>query len=515
MASVAAGGGRRGRCRGARDCRRGRATRNGCAIGPCRITRATDGLQRFRSHALTVGGWEDADVHSRRGLRQDGADARAGLRQAPAERGTCATHARPGRWISDLQPRREPHRLHRCNAGFPVGLVAGTGAWRLTTTVSAKCLGPDMAQRRALVYSSIKSGTHMGLVASSPLRTEARDVYFPASAAGMAHRSAPSPAGDLLLVVEMDQGTWQPCRLVPVDGSSAGRPVGPLRGQCTSAGWSPNGRWMYLSSNAGGAYHIWRQRYPDGTPEQITVGPTEQEGTAITPDGLHLITSMGLQRAAIWLHDGSQDRQLTNEGYAMWPMLAPSGTRLFYLLRTQGSQGQASGELWSMDLSTPSRQQLFPGLVMANYSLSLDGLRVVFTSSGHEGGDGVWIADIDRRTPPRQLTRNSEQRAFFGAPGEIVFMGTDGRLYRTDDRGSAPQLISPEPVVYLMTVSPDGRWAAVITRARGMVAARALSSAPCVGSGRLPCATSSAAWDRGASWRACHSPGASTADSCM
>ena len=45
---------------------------------------------------------------------------------------------------------------------------------------------------------------------------------------------------------------------------------------------------MYFSSNAGGEYHIWRQRYPDGTPEQITFGPTEQEGTAITSDGKHV-----------------------------------------------------------------------------------------------------------------------------------------------------------------------------------------------------------------------------------
>ena len=100
---------------------------------------------------------------------------------------------------------------------------------------------------------------------------------------------------------------------------------------------------MYFSSNAGGAFHIWRQRYPDGEPEQITFGPTEQEGTAITPDGRYLITAMGLYRATIWLHSASGERQLTDSGYAVKPAMAPSGSRLFYLKRVEASQGQASG----------------------------------------------------------------------------------------------------------------------------------------------------------------------------
>jgi len=99
--------------------------------------------------------------------------------------------------------------------------------------------------------------------------------------------------------------------------------------------------------------------------------------------------------------------------------------------------------------------------------LSQDGQNVVFTSSGHDGGDGVWIADLDRRSPPRQLTRKNETRALFGAPGEIVYMGDDGHLYRMRQDGSGSELVSPDPIVYLMTVSPDGRWAAVINPESG------------------------------------------------
>ena len=49
-------------------------------------------------------------------------------------------------------------------------------------------------------------------------------------------------------------------------------------GQCTFAAWSPSGEWMYFSSDSGGAFHTWRQQFPDGEPEdedqpdQILIG---------------------------------------------------------------------------------------------------------------------------------------------------------------------------------------------------------------------------------------------------
>ena len=51
------------------------------------------------------------------------------------------------------------------------------------------------------------------------------------------------------------------------------RPVGPQGAACTFAAWSPDGKWMYFSSSAGGAFHTWRQRFPRDAPEQITFGP--------------------------------------------------------------------------------------------------------------------------------------------------------------------------------------------------------------------------------------------------
>jgi eukaryotic-like serine/threonine-protein kinase len=77
-------------------------------------------------------------------------------------------------------------------------------------------------------------GIHMGIVTSTESRAGSRPIYFPRFEEGMAHRSAPSPDRKEVLVVEMN-GDWLPCRLAPFDGSSAGRPIGPLDGQCTTA----------------------------------------------------------------------------------------------------------------------------------------------------------------------------------------------------------------------------------------------------------------------------------------
>src|SRR5437899_2062720 len=118
----------------------------------------------------------------------------------------------------------------------------------------------------------------MGIVTATESRTESRDIYLPPHERAMAHRSYLAPDGKWVIVVEMDSaGKWQPCRVVPFDGSSAGKQAGPP-GACTNAAWSPDGQWMYFSADAGGSFHIWRQRFSGGSgvgaPEQVTSGAT-------------------------------------------------------------------------------------------------------------------------------------------------------------------------------------------------------------------------------------------------
>jgi serine/threonine protein kinase len=117
--------------------------------------------------------------------------------------------------------------------------------------------------KQHVLFSEIKSGVHMALVTAEESRAGERDVYVPAYERGMAHRSWLSPDGKWILVSEMGKIDWQPCRLLPFDGSSAGTGAGPQKAKCTYAAWSPDGKWMYFSADAGDGFHLWRQRFPN------------------------------------------------------------------------------------------------------------------------------------------------------------------------------------------------------------------------------------------------------------
>src|SRR5262249_43115546 len=146
-------------------------------------------------------------------------------------------------------------------------------------------------------------------------------------------RSSLSPDGRSVVVVEMGAG-WLPCRVVPYDGHGSAQVVGPAGAPCTDAAWSPDGRWVYLSANAGSGFHIWRQRYPGGRPEQVTRGATEEQGISFAPDGRSFVTSMGADQNTIWVHDGTGDHQVTSEGYAYQPWFSPDRRTLYYMLRS-------------------------------------------------------------------------------------------------------------------------------------------------------------------------------------
>jgi Tol biopolymer transport system component len=286
--------------------------------------------------------------------------------------------------------------------------------------------------QRRLLFSEIKTGIHMALVAADENRAGTRDVYAPVSHRGMAHRSYPSPDGNWVLVVEMERNQWLPCRLIPSDGSSTGTRVGPGNGRCTFAAWSPDGKWMYFSSTAGGTFHTWRQRFPDGRPQQITSGLTEEEGIAMAPDGRSLITAVAMKQSVVWLHSTNGERQISVEGYCFDPKFTPDGKKLCYRTLKGGLPNYDPSELRVVELDTGRHQSLLEtvvGMPGATYDISPDGRKVVATVLDVEGKSRLWLIALDRQSPPVQVPKVEGDSPLFGGRGEIYF-----RVLEADSR---------------------------------------------------------------------------------
>jgi Tol biopolymer transport system component len=353
-------------------------------------------------------------------------------------------------------------------AGWETWMVPVTGGE--PTRLLPNASGLVWLDANRVMFSEIRAPEpHMGVVIATQTRAASRDIYFPVHERGMAHYSHPSPDRRNAVVIEMDAtGTFQPCRLVPMEGGVSTRRVGPA-GRCTSAGWSSDGKWMYFSVEADGRSHLWRQAFPDGEPEQITFGPTGEEGVAVAPDGRSLVTSIGRRRSAIWIHDREGERPLTTEGFAFAPKLGPGGTRVYYLFRQQPDS--TSTELRAIDLESGSVARILPGLAIAdndisgiNYDISRDEQEVVFATREADGAPAVWLARLDRTVPPRRIAGNAELVSF-GAHDDLFFVSLKQHtsvLARIAKNGGQPQRIGDlSPIINRSGVSPDGAWVVV------------------------------------------------------
>lgn len=346
-----------------------------------------------------------------------------------------------------------------------VPVLGGQGPRRFLANAEGLTWIPESNERGAsqprLLFSEMTGkGITMAVVSATESRADQRTVYLQDGV--MEHFAYLSPDGRQLLLAEMGFNGWQPCRLAPYDGTSKGKKVGPQPAQCTSAAWSPDGRWMYFSADAGGGFHIWRQRFPDGTPEQVTFGATEEEGIEFAPDGRSFVTSIGTRQSTLWIHDSRGDRQVTSDAYAFSPSFS-SDAKFYYIVRAAGGLHTIRGGLWVLDLASGARQRLLPDYLVEHYTVSRDGQRVVFVSAADTGRTGVWLATLDGRSAPHQLSGSEGLQAFFGASGDVIFAAQerDGTfIYRVKEDGSGLQKVIPQPVYFLYGVSPDGKYVA-------------------------------------------------------
>ena len=131
----------------------------------------------------------------------------------------------------------------------------------------------------------------------------------------------------------------------------------------------------------------------------------------MAPDGRSLVTSIGMRRSAVWIHDAAGERAIVSEGYASAPRLSRDGTRVFYLFVRDwwlAARGwlPAAADLRSVDLATGKSDTLLSGQSVTAYAISRDEKEVAFTTTNADGQSQIWLAPLDRRTPPRLIVES-------------------------------------------------------------------------------------------------------------
>ena len=150
----------------------------------------------------------------------------------------------------------------------------------------------------------------------------------------------------------------------------------------------------------------------------MTFGTTQEDGIAMSPDGRSFVTSVGTVQSSVWLHDAKGERELTFEGYSTFGTIVPArsnfsadGRKLyFHPVRQQGAREFEDGELWVADLDSNRSERLLPGFTTAQFDVSADGKRVVFTVRKGRTIQ-IWLASLERRFPPRRISTSDSTSA--------------------------------------------------------------------------------------------------------
>lgn len=234
---------------------------------------------------------------------------------------------------------------------------------------------------------------------------------------------------------------------------------------------------MYFNAEQGGSFHLWRQRFPNGRPEQITYGPTQEQGLAVSPDGKSLVTSVGVDRSSVWIHDAAGDRALSAEGFTFAPLFSRDGKRVYFLARQTSS---SSAELWSRDLASGSADRVLPGIAISDFDISSAETEVAYTAKPAGGESQVWLASLDRRSAPHRVLDGAD-RVSFGAGGQLIVRVLGERsntLERVRSDGSHREQIGNFPVLNKMRASPDGEWVTIFMASGGAVGAARTAAVP-------------------------------------
>jgi hypothetical protein len=98
---------------------------------------------------------------------------------------------------------------------------------------------------------------------------------------------------------------------------------------------------------------------------------------------------------------------------------------------------------------------------MVEFDISDDGNEVVYSAQPSGKPAQLWVAFLDRSSPPQLVSASGDDSPHFGHDGRIVYRTFDGTkhyLEQMDRKGSGRSKVVPYPVGNIFYMSPDRRW---------------------------------------------------------
>jgi Tol biopolymer transport system component len=397
--------------------------------------------------------------------------------------------------FDDLQPAFSPDgeqiafRSARSGGGLFLMGATGESVRRLVDFGWNPSWSPD---GREIVFATLP-------VFHSPLDRPARsELWTVEVASGRTRRISPgdavqpswSPGGHRIAYWGLPEGGSQ--RDIWTIPASGGAPMAVTRDEAVDWNpvWSPDGAWLYFSSDRGGSMNLWRIAIDEvsgavrSPPERVTTPATYAHDLAFSRDGSRLayvstLVEQELLRIPIdpgtGKIDGAPEAVVRDLRGASFPQVSPDGRWLAYsrslnqedivLSRLDGSEQRA--------LTDDAARDRFP-------RWSPDGERVAFYSD-RDGGYEVWSVHRDG-SDLRRLTldpeRGSARFAIWSPDGERLLYSRrqiTGLIVDPDAGPEAPPLdelppLDPEGGAFFVAMawSPDGRRiAGTVRRADG------------------------------------------------
>jgi hypothetical protein len=96
----------------------------------------------------------------------------------------------------------------------------------------------------------------------------------------------------------------------------------------------------------------------------------------------------------------------------------------------------------------------------------------VFSSADGAGKLHLWLAPLDRRSPPHQIPGVEGENPAFGPAGEILFRKIEGAsafIYAVREDGTALRKAADLPVLNVLGRHPDRKWLLIGALGQGMV----------------------------------------------